>query len=137
MKRNEALGATVVVAAPVDSVQARNAPAGPRWAVMTVWGVVNAVNLLQSVGFATRPVAPEVNEIAGLVMAVLAIPATAALVGFVRAGSGWRLIAGPAGYDLFIGFMLVIEDWLAIESATPAARRSSSPTWSCSSAASC
>ncbi len=35
---------------------------------------------------------------AGWVVAVLAIPATAALVGFVRAGSGWRLIVGPAVY---------------------------------------
>ncbi|MGB8019729.1 MAG: hypothetical protein WCF04_00710 [Candidatus Nanopelagicales bacterium] len=99
-------------------MHARNAR-GPRWAVMTVWGVVNAVNLLQSVGFATRPVAPEVNEVAGWVMVALAIPATAALVGFVRAGSGWRLIVGPAVYDLFIGFMLVVEDWLAIEFRDP------------------
>jgi hypothetical protein len=86
---------------------------------MTVWGVVNAVNVLQTVGFATRPVAPEVNEVAGWVMVVLAIPATAALVGFVRAGSGWRLIVGPTVYDLFIGFMLVVEDWLAIEFRDP------------------
>jgi hypothetical protein len=87
--------------------------------VLTVWGVVNAVTVLQSVGFATRPLAPEVNAVAGLVMAVLAIPATAALVGFVRAGSGWRLVVGPAVYDLFIVFMLIVEDWLALEFRTP------------------
>jgi len=80
---------------------------------------VNAVNVLQSVGFATRPVAPEVNQVAGLVMAVLAIPATVALVGFVRAGSGWWLVAGPAVYGLFIVFMLVVEDWLALEFRAP------------------
>lgn len=93
--------------------------AAPRWAVLTVWAVVNAVAVLQSVGFATRAVAPEVNEVAGLVMAVLAVPATAALAGFVRTGSGWRLVIGPAVYDLFIVFMLVVEDWLALEFRTP------------------
>lgn len=81
-----------------------------------MWAVVNAVTVLQSVGFATRAVAPEVNAVAGLVMAV---PATAALAGFVRVGSGWRLAVGPAVYDLFIVFMLVVEDWLALEFRTP------------------
>lgn len=86
---------------------------------MTVWGVVNAVNVLQSVGFATRSVAPGVNEAAGWVMAVLAIPATVALMGFLRAGSDWRLAAGPAVYDVFIGFMLVVDYWLALEFRDP------------------
>ena len=106
-------------AAYIDSVQARNARADPRWAVMTVWGVVNAVNVLQSVGFATRALAPEVNEVTGWVMAFLAIPATAALVGFVRAGSASRLVIGPAVYDLFIDFMLVVDYWLGIEFRDP------------------
>ena len=80
---------------------------------------MNAVNVLQSVGFATRPVAPEVNQVAGLVMAVLGIPATVALVGFVRAGSGWWLVAGTVVYGLFVVFMLVVEDWLALEFRAP------------------
>lgn len=100
----------------MDQLSPRSAP---RWAVLTVWGVVNAVNVLQTVGFATRGVAPEVNAVAGLIMAVLAAPATVALVGFVRARSGWRLVVGPVAYDLFIILMLVVEDWLAVEFRTP------------------
>lgn len=91
----------------------------PRRAVLTVWGVVNAVNVLQTVGFATRPFAPEVNQVAGVVMVVLAIPATAALVAFARTRSGWRFIAGPVVYDAFIVLMLVVDYWLALEFRTP------------------
>ena len=71
----------------------------PRWAVLTVWAVVNAVNVLQTVGFATRPSAPRVGQPAGVVMAALAIPATMALVAFLRNRSGWLLVAGPVVYD--------------------------------------
>jgi len=95
------------------------AQATPRWALLTVWLVVNAVNVLQTVGFLTRPRAPEVNRVAGLVMTILAVPATAALVAFVRNRSGWRLIAGPLVYDGFILVSLVVDYWLAIEFRSP------------------
>jgi hypothetical protein len=95
------------------------APTTPRWAVLTVWVVVNAVNLLQTVGFLTRPAAPEVNRLAGIVMTMLAIPATAALVAFVRDRSGWRFIVGPLVYDGFIAFSLVVDYWLDVEFRSP------------------
>ena len=91
----------------------------PRWAVLTVWAVVNAVNVLQTVGFATRPNAPWVNQAAGVVMAVLAIPATTALVAFLRNRSGRLLVAGPVVYDAFIVLMLVVDYWLVIEFRSP------------------
>ena len=68
-------------------------------AASAIWLVVNAVNALQAVGFATRPFAPEVNTALGLVMAALAVPATWALAVFVKRHAGWRLIAGPIVFD--------------------------------------
>jgi hypothetical protein len=91
----------------------------PRWAVLTVWAVVNSVNVLQTVGFATRLNAPSVNRAAGVVMAALAIPATMALVAFLRNRSGWLLVAGPVVYDAFIVLMLVVDYWLVIEFRSP------------------
>jgi hypothetical protein len=52
-------------------------------------------------------------------MVGLAIPATAALVAFVRARSGWRFIAGPAVYDAFIALMLVVDFLLEVEFREP------------------
>jgi hypothetical protein len=91
----------------------------PRWAVLTVWAVVNAVNVLQTLGFATRLNAPSVNQAAGVVMAVLAVPSTMALVAFLRNRSGWLLVAGPVVYDAFIVLMLVVDYWLVIEFRSP------------------
>jgi len=75
------------------------APAGfdPWWAALTVWGVVNAVNVLQAAGFLSRlPTGSmAVNHLLGRVIIGLAIPAIAAIVAFVRAGTGWRHWIGP------------------------------------------
>jgi hypothetical protein len=86
-------------------------PEGLRAAV-TVWLVVNAVNVLQSVGFVTRPVAPDVNPLLGLVIAALAIPATWALLVFRRHRAGWLFLVGPIVFDAFVVLMLVV-DYLA------------------------
>ena len=53
----------------------------PWWAALTVWGVVNAVNLLQAAGFLSRVSTGSmaVNHILGRVIIALAIPAMAAL----------------------------------------------------------
>ena len=78
-------------------------------AALVVWLVVNAVNLLQSVGFATRPFAPEVNPVLGLVIAALAIPATWALLVFRRRRAGWLFLAGPLAFDAFV--LLFFRRW--------------------------
>jgi hypothetical protein len=93
--------------------------AQPWWAVLTVWGVVNAVNILQAVGFLTRPVAPELNRVLGIVIMALAVPATAALVAFSRTRSGWRFVVGPLVFDAFVAFSLVVDYWMAIEFRQP------------------
>jgi hypothetical protein len=94
-----------------DETMATLGPEGLRAAV-TVWLVVNAVNVLQSVGFVTRPTAPEVNALLGLVIAALAFPATRALLVFRRRRAGWLFFVGPLVFDAFVVLMLVV-DYLA------------------------
>ena len=50
---------------------------GPWWAALTVWAVVNAVNVLQSAGFLSRiPTGSmAINSLLGYVMIALAVPA--------------------------------------------------------------
>ena len=59
----------------------------PRWAVLTVWGVVNAVNLLQSAGFVSRVYTGDrgVNHVLGHAIVALVVPAIVALAAFIRA----------------------------------------------------
>jgi hypothetical protein len=90
-------------------------------AALTVWVVVNAVNLLQAVGFATRPFAPDVNPLLGLVIAALAVPATWALATFVRQRAGWRHLAGPAAFDAFVALMLWVDHIARVEWRDPPA----------------
>jgi membrane protein YdbS with pleckstrin-like domain len=72
-----------------------------------MWVVVNSVNVVQAVGFASRSrYGMAVNHALGLLIAVLAIPATFALVAFVRAGSPWWI--GLAVFDAFVVLMLVV-----------------------------
>ena len=58
---------------------------GPWWAALTVWAVVNAVNVLQSAGFLARiPTGSmAINRLLGYVMIALAAPAALALLAFV------------------------------------------------------
>jgi len=93
----------------------------PGWlaAAIVVWGVVNAVNLLQAVGFATRPFAPWVNPVLGLVIAALAVPATWALAVFIRHRAGWRHLAGPIVFDLFVALKLWVDNLAQIEWRDP------------------
>ena len=55
--------------------------AAPWWAALTVWGVVNAVNVLQAAGFLSRvrTGSMAINHMLGYVMAALAVPAIVAL----------------------------------------------------------
>lgn len=91
----------------------------PRWAALTTWAVVNLVNLLQSVGFASRRRhGMVVNHLLGVVVAVLAVPATVALVGYARVGSLWWL--GPVMFDLFVLLMLTVDYVWPVEFRHPA-----------------
>lgn len=78
------------------------------WAAGVIWFVVNAVNVLQAVGFATRPFAPWVNPVLGVVISALAIPATWALVRLVQLRAGALLVAGPLAFDLFVAFHVLV-----------------------------
>jgi hypothetical protein len=88
-------------------------------AAVTTWGVVNLVNLLQSVGFLSRRRhGMAVNQTVGVVIAVLAVPATVALVGYARAGSPWWV--GPALFDAFVVLMLAVDYVWPVEFRHPA-----------------
>lgn len=87
----------------------------PGDAVLTIWVVVNLVNVLQAVGFVTRVSNWDVQRIVGIVIAGLAVPATLALVSFARRGAGWRFYSGPLTFDAFVVLLVVVEYVLAIE----------------------
>ncbi len=83
----------------------------PRWAAITVWGIVNAVNLLQAVGFVSRvrTRGMAINHLLGYGMIALAIPATLALVAYCRARANWLQWAGPVLYLAFVVFLAVVD----------------------------
>lgn len=91
----------------------------PWWAALTTWVVVNLVNVLQSVGFASRRRhGMAINHALGMVIAVLALPATVAMVGYARAGSPWWW--GPALFNLFVVLMLAVDYVRPVEFRQPA-----------------
>jgi hypothetical protein len=117
--------ATGASAPPADSreeriaaTRARLGPEGLR-AAHTVWFVVNAVCILQAIGFASRPFAPEVNPALGLVIALLAVPATWALAVFLTVRAGWLFAAGPIVFDAFVIVMLLVERLIDVEWRDP------------------
>jgi len=94
----------------------------PWWAALTVWAVVNAVNLLQAAGFVSRVFTGNraINHILGYVIVALAVPAAVALVAFVRAGAGWLHYAGPTVFAIFVLFMIAVEYVWSVEFRSPA-----------------
>ncbi len=94
----------------------------PWWAALTVWGVVNAVNLLQAAGFLSRvwTGSRAINHLLGYAIIALAIPAAVALVAFVRAGAGLLHWLGPAVYIAFVAFMVAVEYIWPVEFRSPA-----------------
>ena len=94
---------------------------GPWWAALTVWGVVNAVNILQAAGFLSRvrTASMAVNHVLGYVIIVLAIPSIVALVAFVRAGAGWLHWVGPAAFLAFVALMVVVDYAWPVEFRSP------------------
>ncbi len=93
----------------------------PWWAALAVWGVVNAVNLLQAAGFVSRVCTGSmaVNHVLGRVIMMLAIPAIAAMIAFVHAGAGWRHWIGPAVFLAFVGMMIAVEYVWQVEFRSP------------------
>ncbi len=94
----------------------------PWWAALTVWGVVNAVNVLQSAGFLSRVSTGSmaVNHTLGYVMVALAVPAAIALVAFVRAGADWLQWVGAAVYLAFVALMVAVDYVWPVEFRDPA-----------------
>jgi hypothetical protein len=94
----------------------------PYWAALTVWCVVNSVNVLQSVGFLSRvrTGSRAINQLLGYVMIALAAPAALALVAFWRAKAGPLQLAGPAIYIVFVTFMVVVDYIKPVEFRSPA-----------------
>jgi hypothetical protein len=95
--------------------------AHPWWAALTVWAVVNAVNVLQAAGFLSRvhTGGRAVNHRIGYAILALGIPALAALVAFVRAGAGWRQWLGPAVFLAFLALMVVVDYVRPVEFRSP------------------
>ena len=93
----------------------------PWWAVLTVWGVVNAVNVLQAAGFLSRVYTGnrEINHLLGYVIVALAVPATLALAALVRARAGWRQWVGPAVFLAFVALSLVVDHVWPVEFRSP------------------
>lgn len=86
---------------------------------MTVWVVVNLVNLLQGTGFATRVTDPNINRILGTVIVALGVPAGIALVSLFRSNSGWRFYWGPVLFVMFVVASLTIDYLLKVEFRSP------------------
>jgi hypothetical protein len=97
------------------------AETAPWWAALTVWGVVNAVNLLQAVGFLSRVPSGStaVNHLLGYVIIVLAVPASLALMAFIRADAGWLQWVGPVVFLAFIVFMVAVDYAWPVEFRSP------------------
>lgn len=96
--------------------------ADPWWAALVVWGVVNAVNVLQAAGFLSRVRSRSmaINHLLGYAILALGVPAALALAAFVRAGAGWLHWAGPALFLAFLALMGVVDYLRPVEFRSPA-----------------
>ncbi len=95
---------------------------GPWWAAITVWAIVNAVNVLQGAGFLSRlrTGSMATNHVLGYAIMALALPAVAALVAFARAKAAWLSWAGPAAFLAFVALMVVVDYAAPTEFRSPA-----------------
>ena len=86
-----------------------------------MWGVVNAVNILQAVGFLSRVYTGSlaVNHLIGYAIVTLGIPAALALAVFVHARAGWRQWIGPTVFLASIALMVVVDYLWPIEFRSP------------------
>lgn len=93
----------------------------PGWAALTVWGLVNVVNVLQAVGFFTRVSTGSrmINHLLGYGLIVLVIPATLALLAFRRTQAAFLQWAGPAVYLAFVVLMVIVDYVWPVEFRSP------------------
>jgi len=96
-------------------------PDGPVWAALTVWLVVNAVNVLQGFGFISRvrTGTMAINHTLGLVIACLAVPSAIALIAFLRSKTHWLQWIGAVVFLLFVVFMTFVEYMWQVEFRSP------------------
>lgn len=97
---------------------------GPWWASLTVWAVVNSVNVLQAVGFLSRirTGSMTLNHRLGYVLIALAVPTVVALVAFVRSRAGILTYSGPVVYLCFVALMLIVDYVAPVEFRSPPLR---------------
>jgi len=93
----------------------------PYWAAITVWVVVNALNTLQGAGFLSRfrTGGVAINHTIGYLIIALSVPATVALVAFVRAKTHWLHWSGPASFVAFVLFLLAVDYLWPVEFRSP------------------
>jgi hypothetical protein len=91
------------------------------WADWTTWGIVNAVNLLQAIGFISRIFTGSmaVNHWLGYFILALGVPAILALISQRRARTGWRQWIGMAVYLAFLALMLGVDYLWPVEFRSP------------------
>lgn len=92
------------------------------WAALTVWFVVNAVNVLQAVGFLSRVRTGSMaaNHLLGYAMMALAAPSALSLVALVQGRAGWRQWIGAAVFLAFVALMVVVDYVRRVEFRSPA-----------------
>ena len=91
------------------------------WAPLTVWLVVNAVNVLQSAGFISRVITRSmaINHALGYVILALGIPSALALGALLYGRVPWLEWIGPAAFLCFIAFMVFVDYILSIDFRSP------------------
>lgn len=93
----------------------------PWWAVILVWIIVNAVNVLQAAGFLSRIAtrSMSINHILGYVIIALSIPAVISLAALIRAKADWRQWIGLVVFLAFVVLMVCVEYFWHIEFRSP------------------
>lgn len=94
----------------------------PWWAAITVWAVVNAVNLLQAAGFVSRlrTGSRAVNHQLGYAIVALSVPAATALVALLRARAEPLQWLGAVVFLAFVVLMVAVEYVGKVEFRDPA-----------------
>jgi hypothetical protein len=93
----------------------------PWWAALTVWVIVNAVNLLQTAGFLSRVITGnrDINHLFGYGIIALGVPAFLTMIIFIRGRVGWRHWIGPTVFLAFLALMIFVEDIWQVEFRSP------------------